>query len=101
MNLHSMLFLSALLFCIGIYGVLSRRNLIAILMSVEIILNAAIINFISFARFKVGHGSEATLFSLFIIAIAACEMAVALGIILNLYRNRKALDAEELNLLNG
>lgn len=77
--------LSAILFAIGLYGVLTRRNLIGILISVEIMLNAALINFVAFARY--GDNPQGDLFALYIIAIAAAEVAVGLAIFLNVFRN--------------
>jgi len=85
-NLSTYLFIGAILFCLGLYGVITRRNGIAVLMGVELILNAANINFVAFARFGgmnlVGH-----VFSLFVIIMAAAEVAVALAIIINIYHN--------------
>jgi NADH:ubiquinone oxidoreductase subunit K len=84
LTLNHFLVLSALLFAIGLYGVLTRRNLIAILISLEIMLNATLINFVAFARF--GDNPQGDLFALYIVAIAAAEVAVGLAIFLNVFR---------------
>jgi len=101
MTLTHFLVLSAILFSIGIYGILTRRHLIGVLMSVEIMLNAGIINFIAFAHFKSTDATAGSIFSLFIIAIAACEMAVGLAIFVSMYRRHKTLDVNDLKNLNG
>jgi NADH:ubiquinone oxidoreductase subunit K len=98
--MHFLVF-SALLFCVGIYGLLTRRNLIAMLMSVELVLNAAALNFVAFHRYLF-HGSPAgVVFPLFIIAVAAAEVAITLAIIISLFRHRRALDVEDLDTLKG
>ncbi|MDS0243803.1 MULTISPECIES: NADH-quinone oxidoreductase subunit NuoK [unclassified Haloferax] len=84
------LLLSAGLFCIGLFGILTRRNALMFLMSVELMLNAANINFVAFS-YQWGNVTGQT-FSLFVIALAAAEVAVGLGIILVLYRNFKDVD---------
>jgi NADH-quinone oxidoreductase subunit K len=89
--------LSAILFLIGAFGVLTKRNAIIVLMSIEIMLNAANINFVTFASY---YGDVAgQIFALFSIAIAAAEVAVGLAILLNLNRNRGTIDLDKLNLL--
>jgi NADH:ubiquinone oxidoreductase subunit K len=94
-GLQHYLLLSAVLFCVGIYGLLTRRNLIAMLMSVEIILNAAALNFAAFHHFRFGGDVAGGVFPVFIIAIAAAEAAVVLAIIIALYRHRPDLDVEK------
>jgi len=101
MTLANCLILAAFSFCLGVFGVLTRRNIIAILMSVELMLNAGIISFISFAHFKSPDPTAGIVFSIFVIAIAACEMAVALGIVVAMYKKHRDLDVEGLDLLNG
>jgi NAD(P)H-quinone oxidoreductase subunit 4L len=98
-GLQHFLILSALLFCVGIYGLLTRRNLIAMLMSVEIILNAAALNFAAFHHFRFGGDVTGAIFPVFIIAIAAAEAAVVLAIIIALYRHRPDLDVEKADAL--
>lgn len=84
LTLEHFLVLGAVLFAVGLYGVLSRRNLLAILMSVEIMLSAVLINFVAFARYS--DNAQGDLFALFIIAVAAAEVAVGLALFLNVFR---------------
>jgi NADH:ubiquinone oxidoreductase subunit K len=91
------LVLSAILFTIGIYGVLSRRNAIIVLMSIEMMMNAININFIAFSAY--GNGLSGQAFTLFLIAIAAGEVAVGLAILLSLYRKRGTIDLRQIRLL--
>ena len=92
--LSYILIVSTALFFIGMYGLLTRRNMITMLMSVELILNSANINFIAFNRYLYPEKLEGIFFTLFIIAIAAAEAAVAIAIIINLYRNFYSIDVE-------
>jgi NADH:ubiquinone oxidoreductase subunit K len=92
--LTHILIVSAALFFIGMYGLLTRRNLITMLMSVELLLNSANINFVAFNRYLYPDRLDGVFFSLFIVAIAAAEAAVAIAIIINLYRNFKSIDVE-------
>lgn len=86
--------LSTLLFFIGAYGFLTRRNMIAMLMSLELMLNSVNINFIAFNKYLYPGNLDGLIYIIFIIAIAAAEAAVAIAIIINLYRNTKTIDAE-------
>ena len=98
------LFLGAILFCIGVYGVLARRNGVMILMSIELILNAVNINLVAFgAMWHAGDivNMSGQVFALFVIAIAAAEVGVGLAIVLMIYRNRQSIDVSELDLLRG
>lgn len=89
--------LSAILFAIGTVGALTRRNLIVILMSIELMLNAANLAFVGFAR---AWGSvEAHVFVLMVIVVAAAEVAVGLGIVIALFRNRESMNVEDVSLL--
>jgi len=99
-TLQNYLFLSAALFCIGLYIVLTRRNAVAILMGIELILNAASITFVAFSRFVTGSITGQT-FVIFIIIIAVCEAVVALAIILNIYKNFRTVDVDETKELKG
>jgi NAD(P)H-quinone oxidoreductase subunit 4L len=91
--------LSAFLFCAGIYGVLARRNGVLVLMSVELMLNAVNINLVAFsARLNDAAGQ---VFALFVIAIAAAEVGVGLAIVLLIYRNRVAVNLDEIDLMKG
>ena len=92
--LTHILIVSTALFFIGMYGLLTRRNLVTMLMSVELILNAVNINFIAFNRYLYPDKLDGVFFTLFIVAIAAAEAAVAIAIIINLYRNFKSIDVE-------
>jgi len=85
-----------MLFFVGIYGVMTRRNLIGVLMSVELMLNAANINFIAFAYFKAADSVAGSIFVIMIISVAACEMAVGLAIIVTMYRKHKEMDISRL-----
>ncbi|MCF7824011.1 MAG: NADH-quinone oxidoreductase subunit NuoK [Candidatus Marinimicrobia bacterium] len=97
-HLSSYLVLSAILFSLGLYTVVTRRNAVAILMGVELILNAANINFVAFSKF-VTHNLDGHLISVFIIMLAAAEAAVALAIVLNLYNDRGHINVDEANSL--
>lgn len=98
MLLNQFLLLAALLFSIGVYGVLARRNGVMVLMSIELILNAVNINLVAFAAY---HGDIAgQVFALFVIAIAAAEVGVGLAIVLMIYRNRRSIDLAEADLLH-
>ena len=101
MSLNHCLILSAALFCLGIYGLITRRHVIGMLMSIELLLNAALINFIAFAHFHQGDAASGSLFSIFIIAVSSSEMAVALGIVVSLYRQEHHLDIEAMDELHG
>jgi NAD(P)H-quinone oxidoreductase subunit 4L len=97
--LNQFLLLGAVLFCLGVYGVLARRNAVLVLMSIELILNAVNINFIAFGAL---HGSIAgSVFALFVIAIAAAEVGVGLAIVLLIYRNRRSVDLDDLAEMKG
>lgn len=94
-GLYHILFLSAALFFIGVFGFLTRRNLITMLMSVELVLNSVNLNFIAFHKYVWPHRLDGIFFTLFIIAIAAAEAAVAIAIIINLYRTHRSIDVED------
>jgi NADH-quinone oxidoreductase subunit K len=93
-SLAHILFLSTALFFIGMYGLFTRRNMITMLMSVELILNSVNINFVAFNKYLYPEKLDGIFFSLFIIAIAAAEAAVGIAIIINLYRNIRSVDVE-------
>ena len=97
--LIQILFLSVGLFFIGMYGLLTRRNVITILMSIELILNSVNINFIAFNKYLYPHQLEGLFFTIFIITIAAAEAAVTIAIIINLYRSHHSVDVEDANEL--
>jgi NADH:ubiquinone oxidoreductase subunit K len=91
---------SAALFSLGIYGLLTRKNAINVLMAVELMFNSANINLVAFSRFVAGDVSG-QLFALFVIVIAACEAAVALAIVMSLYRLLKTVSLDEASALKG
>ena len=93
------LLLAAALFCIGVYGVLTRRNGVMVLMSVELILNAVNINLVAFGAFT--DNVRGDVFAVFVIAVAAAEVGVGLAMVLLMYRNRKSIDFTEVDMLRG
>jgi len=97
--LNQFLLLGAVLFSVGVYGVIARRNGVAVLMSIELILNAVNINLIAFAAMD--NAIAGQVFALFVIAIAAAEVGVGLAIVLVIYRNRRSIDLDEVDLMRG
>lgn len=93
------LVLAALLFCIGLYGVLARKNAVAILMGVELMLNAVNINLVAFWRYFTPDLIAAHAFVVIVFAIAAAEVAVGLALIISIYRRRKTVAADEINMM--
>ncbi len=93
------LVVAALLFCIGLYGVLARRNAVAILMAVELMLNAVNINLVAFWRYQDPENLTGVAWAVFVLAVAAAEAAVGLALIIALYRNRDSVIAEDLDTL--
>ena len=100
-SLQSYLVIASILFSIGIYGVITRKNAIAILMGIELILNSANINFIAFNRFGGMDNLDGHVFSIFVIVLAAAEAAVALAIVINLFKNIDSVDVDNADLLKG
>ena len=100
-SLDSYLVISSILFSLGIFGIVTRRNAIAILMGIELILNSANINFVAFNRFGGMHKLDGHIFTIFVIVLAAAEAAVALAIIINLFKNAGSVDVDEANTLKG
>jgi NADH-quinone oxidoreductase subunit K len=102
-DLSKFLVIGALLFIIGVAGVLTRRNIIVIFMSIELILNAANLNFIAFSKYLQETGSVNALagqiFAVFVIVVAAAEAAIGLGIVIALYRNKETIWVDEIDLL--
>ena len=97
--LESFLFVSAILFSLGVYGVLSRRNAVQILMSVELMLNAVAVNFVAFGVYTDPELFRGLIFAIFVIIVAAAEVGLALGIILRVFRNRGTSNVDEVDLL--
>jgi len=97
--LNQFLLLGAVLFCVGVYGVIARRNAVLVLMSIELILNSVNINLLAFGAM---HGDvSGAVFALFIIAVAAAEVGVGLAIVLLIYRNRRTVDLDDLAQMKG
>ena len=99
-SLSNYLFVSVILFSLGLFGVITRRNGVAVLMGVELILNAANLNFLAFARFG-GMNMAGHVYALFVIVLAAAEAAVALAIVINLFKNIGSVDVSEADVLKG
>ena len=107
MGLEHFLVLSAILFSIGLYGALARRNVITVLMSLELMFNAVNVTLVAFAKYVAPVGLEEQLgrmltgqvFAIFIITVAAAEIALGLGIVIALYRNRETVDVGEASLM--
>ena len=93
------LLLAALLFCIGVYGVIARRNAVMVLMSIELILNAVNLNLVAFALMN--DNIDGHVFALYVIAIAAAEVGVGLAMVLMIYRNRRSIRLDELSEMKG
>ena len=93
------LILSAVLFSIGLYGALSRRNAVVILMSIELMLNAANIAMVAFSRYIVPNLLTGQVFAIFVMVVAAAEVAVGLAIIIAIYRSRESIDTTDVDLM--
>ena len=100
-SLQSYLFVSTMLFSIGVCGLLFRRNLVALLISLELILNSASINFLAFNKFCILNKAVGQVFVVFIIALAAAEVCIALSLILLLYKRKDSINIEQANELKG
>jgi NADH:ubiquinone oxidoreductase subunit K len=99
MLINEFLMLGAVLFCIGVYGVIARKNAVMVLMSVELILNSVNINMLAFSQLH--HNLDGNVFALYIIAVAAAEVGVGLAMVLLTYRNRKSISLDELSEMKG
>lgn len=99
MLVNNFLLLGAVLFCIGVYGVIARKNAVMVLMSIELILNSVNLNLLAFSQL---HGNvDGNTFALYIIAVAAAEVGVGLALVLLIYRNRKSISLDELSEMKG
>lgn len=98
-GLTHILVVSTALFFIGVYGFLTRRNMITMLMAIELMLNSVNINFVAFNKYLYADKLDGVFFTIFIITIAAAEAAVAIAIIINLYRNYKSIDINDANTM--
>ena len=96
---HNFLLLSAALFCIGVFGVIARKNAVMVLMSIELILNAVNLNLVAFAMMT--DVVDGQVFALYVIAIAAAEVGVGLAMVLMIYRNRRSIALDELSEMSG
>ncbi|MBA3282413.1 MAG: NADH-quinone oxidoreductase subunit NuoK [Acidimicrobiia bacterium] len=99
MLLNQFLLLAAVLFCIGVYGVVSRRNGVLVLMSIELILNSVNINLVAFSAMTGAVSGQ--VFALFVIAVAAAEVGVGLAIVLAIFRNYRSVDLDDVDLMKG
>jgi NADH:ubiquinone oxidoreductase subunit K len=97
--LNQFLLLGAILFCIGVYGVIARKNTVLVLMSIELILNAVNINLLAFGAMN--NDITGAVFALFIIAVAAAEVGVGLAMVLIIYRNRSSVDLDDVDSMRG
>jgi len=99
MLLNQFLLLAAVLFCIGVYGVISRRNGVMVLMSIELILNSVNLNLVAFSAMTGTVSGQ--VFALFVIAVAAAEVGVGLAIVLAIFRTYRSVDLDEVDLMKG
>ena len=99
MLINEFLLLGAVLFCIGVYGVIARKNAVMVLMSIELILNSVNINLLAFSQLH--NNLDGNVFALYIIAVAAAEVGVGLAMVLLIYRNRKTISLDELSEMKG
>ena len=97
--LQAYLVVAAILFCIGVWGLINSRNAVRVLMSIELMLNAVNLNMMAFSNYLDGTQVRGQVFAVFVITVAAAEAAVGLAILLSLYRNRDTVDMEQFNLL--
>lgn len=97
-GLNHFLVISSILFCLGIFGIVTRKNAVMVLMGIELILNSANINFIAFARYG-NFGFQGQLIALFVIVLAAAEAAIALAIVLNIYKTFSNINVDEIDNL--
>lgn len=99
MLVNQFLFLAAILFCIGVYGVVARKNAVLVLMSIELILNSVNLNLVAFS---LRNGSvDGQTFALYVIAVAAAEVGVGLSLVLLIYRNRRSISLDDLSEMKG
>lgn len=97
-SLTHFLVISSILFCLGIYGIVTRKNAVMVLMGIELVLNSANINFIAFARYG-NFGLQGQMVALFVIVLAAAEAAIALAIVLNVYKTFVNINVDEIDSL--
>jgi NADH-quinone oxidoreductase subunit K len=97
--LTAYLMLALILFCIGLFGALTKRNAVIVLISIELMLNAVNINLVAFSKYSINPGLTGQIFSLFTITVAAAEAAVGLAILIALYRNRQTVNVDEMDTM--
>jgi NADH-quinone oxidoreductase subunit K len=97
--ISAFLALALILFCIGLYGALTKRNTIIVLISIELMLNAVNINLVTFSKYGMAPAITGQVFAVFVIAVAAAEVAVGIAILLALYRNRRSVSIDEMNTM--
>ena len=100
-NLEHFLVLSAIMFCIGLWGALSKRNIVAILMCIEIMFNGVNIAFIAFSRYNSPTLLTGHVFAIFVIAVAAAEVSLGLAIVIAVFRSRQTVEVGEIGILKG
>jgi len=100
-SIYPYLMISSILFSLGVYAIITRKNAVAILMGIELILNSANLNFIAFNHFNGNLKLDGHVFAIFIIVLAAAEAAVALAIIINLFKNIGSVNVDQANTLQG
>ncbi len=98
-GLSHYLIVSALLFCLGLYAVLTRRNAVAILMGIELMLNAANVNLLAFNKYTAPGALNGQVFALVVITLAACEAGVGLALVMAAYRNLETIHVDEINIM--
>lgn len=101
MPVSSYLALGAILFCVGLYGVMTKRNAVIVLFSIELMLNAANINLVAFSKYGLYANQAGQVFSLFTMTVAAAEVAVGIAILFALYRNRNTVETDQIDSLKG
>lgn len=99
--LSAYLVLALILFCLGLYGALTKKNIVIVLLCIELMLNAVNINLVAFSKFGLVPSITGQVFSLFVIAVAAAEVAVGLAVLLAFYRNRKSVNIDEAESLKN
>ncbi|WP_316570543.1 NADH-quinone oxidoreductase subunit NuoK [Neobacillus sp. YIM B06451] len=93
--------LALILFCIGLYGALTKRNTVIVLISIELMLNAVNINLVTFSKYGITPSIDGQIFTLFVMAVAAAEVSVGLAILISLYRNRKTVNIDEMDIMKN
>lgn len=99
MTLEGFVIVSALLFCIGLYGALTCKNFVKLIMTIELLLNAANLNFVAFANFLDNSELQGQVFAIFVMTLAAAETAIGLAIVLTSYRNKNSIEFDDFNSL--